>query len=210
MTAMPSSPNRKRLEVPTYYHDALKRIADAEERTVSNVLGELLFVALRDYRPTWIPREHLSKLTPRARRVLDRAQQDLPASFNHNYVGTEHLLLGLSEDADGLAGRVLARAGIQSADVRAEIVTVIGRGESPPGTARVMAPRLRIVLGLAVAEAARLDHGFVGTGHLLLGLLREGQGIAAGILTRRRADLEDLTATTLAVLTTGETPLAET
>jgi ATP-dependent Clp protease ATP-binding subunit ClpA len=210
MTAMPSSPNRKRLEVPTYFHDALKRIADDEERTVSSVLGELLLVALRDYRPTWIPKEHLRKLTLRARRVLERAQQDLPASFNHNYVGTEHLLLALSEDADGLAGRVLARAGIVFADVSADIVTIIGRGESPPPTERVMAPRLRIVLGLAVAEAARLDHGFVGTGHLLLGLLREAQGIAARILTGRGADLEDLTAATLRALTTGDTPLAET
>jgi ATP-dependent Clp protease ATP-binding subunit ClpA len=210
MTAMPSSPNRKRLEVPTYFHDALKRIADAEERTVSSVLGELLLVGLRDYRPTWIPKEHLRKLTPRARRVLDRAQQDLPASFNHNYVGTEHLLLALSEDADGLAGRVLARAGIQTADVRADIGTIIGRGEPAPTTERVMAPRLRIVLGLAVSEAARLDHGFVGTGHLLLGLLREGQGIAARILTQRGADLEDLTAATLRALNTGDTPLAET
>jgi ATP-dependent Clp protease ATP-binding subunit ClpA len=210
MTAMPSSPNRKRLEVPTYFHDALKRIADAEERTVSSVLGELLLVGLRDYRPTWIPKEHLRKLTPRARRVLDRAQQDLPASFGHNYVGTEHLLLALSEDADGLAGRVLARAGIAAADVRADIATIIGRGEAAPTTERVMAPRLRIVLGLAVSEAARLDHGFVGTGHLLLGLLREGQGIAARILTQRGADLEDLTAATLRALNTGETPLAET
>jgi ATP-dependent Clp protease ATP-binding subunit ClpC len=170
----------------------------------------LLLVALRDYRPTWIPREHLRKLTVRARRVLERAQQDLPASFGHNYVGTEHLLLALSEDADGLAGRVLARAGIVSADVSADLVTIIGRGESPPSTERVMAPRLRIVLGLAVAEAARLDHGFVGTGHLLLGLLREGQGIAARILTGRGADLEDLTGATLRALTTGDTPLADT
>src|SRR5688572_27520052 len=115
MSVMPSSPNRKRLEVPTYYHDALKRIADAEERTVANVLGELLFAALRDYRPTWLPHEHLGKLTRRARQVLDRAQKEAPASFNHNYVGTEHLLLALTEDADGLAGGVLARAGITPA-----------------------------------------------------------------------------------------------
>ena len=73
---MPSSPNRKRLEVPTYFHDALKRIADAEERTVRASWG-LLLVGLRDYRPTWIPREHLRKLTPRARRVLDQAQEGL-------------------------------------------------------------------------------------------------------------------------------------
>jgi ATP-dependent Clp protease ATP-binding subunit ClpA len=210
MTAMPSSPNRKRLEVPTYFHDALKRIADAEERTVSSVLGELLLVGLRDYRPTWIPREHLRKLTSRARRVLDQAQEGLPASFKHNYVGTEHLLLALSEDADGLAGRVLARAGVRSDDVRAGIVAIVGPGDSAPTTERVMAPRLRIVLGLAVSEAARLDHGFVGTGHFLLGLLREGQGIAARILTERGADLEDLTAATLRALSTGDTPLAET
>jgi ATP-dependent Clp protease ATP-binding subunit ClpC len=210
MVVMPSSPNRKRLEVPTYYYDALKRIADAEERTVANVLGEVLFAALRDYRPTWIPKEHLERLTRRARRALDRAQGEVPASFGHNYVGTEHILLALSEDADGLAGRVLAGAGVYPADVRADLEARIGRGEAAPDVARELVPRARKVLGLAVAEADRLGHGFVGTGHQLLGILREGQGIAAGILIKRGADLEDLTGATLHALTTGTTPLAET
>jgi ATP-dependent Clp protease ATP-binding subunit ClpC len=209
MVAMPSSPNRKRLEVPTYYHDALKRIADAEDRTVANVLGEVLFAALRDYRPTWLPQEHLGRLTRRGRRAVDRAQQEVPASFGHNYVGTEHLLLALTEDADGLAGRVLAGAGVTPAAVRAELEAWIGRGDAPADAPRELVPRARKALGLAVAEADRLGHGFVGTGHLLLGLLREGQGIAAGILRKRGADLEDLTAATLRALTTGETPLAE-
>ncbi|HVG96207.1 MAG TPA: Clp protease N-terminal domain-containing protein [Chloroflexota bacterium] len=210
MIVMPSSPNRKRLEVPTYYFDALKRIADAEDRTVANVLGELLFAALRDYRPSWIPKAHLGRLTRRARAVLDRAQGAVPASFGHNYVGTEHILLALGEDGEGLAGRVLAGAGVLPADVRAELESIVGRGEAPPDTVRELVPRARKVLGLAVAEADHLGHGFVGTGHLLLGLLREGQGIAAGILNRREVDLEDLTAATLRALTGGTTPLAET
>jgi ATP-dependent Clp protease ATP-binding subunit ClpA len=210
MTVMPSSPNRKRLEVPTYYFDALKRIADAEERTMANVLGELLFAALRDYRPGWISKEHLGRLTRRARAAVERAQGAVPASFGHNYVGTEHLLLALSEDGEGLAGRVLAAAGVLPADVRADLEAIIGRGDAPPDTARELVPRARKVLGLAVAEADRLGHGFVGTGHLLLGLLREGQGIAARILNRREVDLEDLTAATLRALTGGATPLAET
>jgi ATP-dependent Clp protease ATP-binding subunit ClpC len=210
MTVMPSSPNRKRLEVPIYYHDALKRIADAEERTVANVLGELLFAALRDYRPTWLPHEHLGKLTRRARQVLDRAQKEVPASFNHNYVGTEHLLLALTEDTDGLAGGVLARAGMTPAIVHDDLAAWIGLGDAPATTKPELVPRVRKALGLAVAEAGRLDHGFVGTGHLLLGLLREGQGIAAGILTKRGVDLEDLTAATLRAMNKGDTPLAET
>jgi ATP-dependent Clp protease ATP-binding subunit ClpC len=210
MEAMPSSANRRRLEVPTYYFDALKRIADAEDRTMTSVLGELLFTALRDYRPTWIPKEHLGKLTRRGRQVVERAQQAAPASFGHNYAGTEHLLLALTEDVDSLAAKVLARAGITPPVVRQAIEARIGRGDAPPAAPKELVPRLRRALGLAIAEADRLGHGFVGTGHLLLGLLREGQGIAAGVLTTHGADLEDLTEATLQALSRGETPLAET
>ena len=207
---MPSSKNRRRLEVPTYYYDALQRIAIAEDRTVTNVLGELLFSALQAYRPAWMPKEHLGKLTQRARRVLELAQQEVPASFNHNYAGTEHLLLAMAEEADSLAGRILDRYGITPQIVRDEIEARIGRGETPVTGQRELVPRARKVLGLAVEEAGRLDHNFVGTGHLLLGLLREGQGIAAGVLIRRSVDLEDLRDAMLQALARGDTPLAET
>jgi ATP-dependent Clp protease ATP-binding subunit ClpC len=210
MVTMPSSKNRKRLEVPTYYHDALKNIADAEDRTVANVLGELLFSALQSYQPTWIPKENLHKLTVRARRVVDRAHREVPAQFNHNYIGTETLLLALAEESDGLGGQVLARHGITPQFVHDSIETIIGRGDAPPAEPPELTPRARKVLALAVAEAARLDHNFVGTGHLLLGIIREGQGIATGILERGGVELPVLRDAVLQALVGREVPLAET
>jgi ATP-dependent Clp protease ATP-binding subunit ClpC len=234
---MPSSKNRKRLEVPTFLYEPIKRIATAEDRTVSNVLGELLVSALQSYRPAWLPKEHLAKLTRRARSVLDAAQGSVPAQFNHNYVGTEHVLLALAEESDSLASIVLARHQITPAIVRERIEAIIGRGPAPIVEPIELTPRARKVLGLALEEASRLDHPFVGTGHLLLGLLREGNGLAIGILEtrdqsldelRRRfetsgtwlepgaavpkegVDLEDLRNDTLRALARGEQPLSET
>lgn len=228
---MPSSKDRKRLEVPTYLYDPIKKIATAEDRTVASVLSELLISALQSYRPAWLPKEHLQKLTVRARRVLDLTQQAAPAQFNHSYVGTEHLLLTLAEESDSLAGRVLARYSVTPEIVRERIEAIIGRGAAPATGPIELTPRARKVLGLAVEEAGRLDHPFVGTGHLLLGLLREGGGIAVGILENRQAiredvsagqivragaiqnggvDLEDLRNATLQALARGDTPLSET
>src|SRR5712692_9707788 len=167
---MPSSKDRKRLEVTTYLYDPIKNIATAEDRTVTSVLGELLISALHSYRPAWLPKEHLGKLTRRARRVLDLTQQAAPAQFNHNYIGTEHRLLVLAEEGDSLAGRVLGRHGITPQIVRERLEAIIGRGDAPVTEAIELTPRARKVLGLAVEEAGRLDHPFVGTGHLLLGL----------------------------------------
>jgi len=235
---MPSSKDRKRLEVPTYLYDPIKNIATAEDRTMASVLSELLISALHSYRPAWLPKEHLRKLTVRARRVLDLTQQAAPAQFNHNYVGTEHLLLVLAEEGDSLAGRVLARYGVTPSIVRERIEAIIGRGDGPVTQPIELTPRARKVLGLAIEEANRLDHPFVGTGHLLLGLLREGNGIAIGILEARDmnleelrkrladlrkgpivdagelrkggVDLEDLRNATLQALEHGDTPLSET
>jgi hypothetical protein len=235
---MPSSKDRKRLEVPTFLYDPLKKIATAEDRTVTSVLCELIISALQGYRPAWLPKEHLMKLTVRARRVLDLTQQAAPAQFNHHYVGTEHLLLALAEEGDSLAGRVLARYGVTPQNVRERLEVIIGRGDAPAAGPIELTPRARKVLGLAIEEANRLEHPFVGTGHLLLGLLREGNGIAIGILEARDlsledlrkrrdemrknpdnlvgtmlktgVDLEDLRNATLQALARGETPLSET
>ncbi|HUX88565.1 MAG TPA: Clp protease N-terminal domain-containing protein [Chloroflexota bacterium] len=228
---MPSSKDRKRLEVPTYLYSPIKVIATAEDRTVASVLSELLISALQSYRPAWLPKEHLRKLTVRARRVLDLTQQAAPAQFNHNYVGTEHLLLALAEDGDSLAGRMLARYGVTPIVVRKRIETIIGRGAAAVTEPIELTPRARKVLGFAVEEANRLDHPFVGTGHLLLGLLREGGGIAVAILEARQmttedlrtgrlitdfesqmggVDLEDLRNATLRALAQGDMPLSET
>src|SRR5689334_20605592 len=156
MIVMPSSKNRKRLEIPTYYYDAIKKIAETEDRTMANVLGELVFSALQNYQQTWNPREHLGEwLTARARRVFERAQTEDPAHFNHNYVGTEHLLLALAEDADGLAGRVLARYNVTAPVIREAIEAIIGRGDTSTKEKPELTPRARKVLALSVAEAKR-------------------------------------------------------
>jgi ATP-dependent Clp protease ATP-binding subunit ClpC len=211
MVAMPSSKNRRRLEVPNYYYDAIKKIAETEDRTMINVVGELIFSGLQNYQKTWGPREHVGQwLTARARRVFEVAQTADPAQFNHNYVGTEHLLLALTEDADGLAGRVLARYGVTAPVVRQAIEAIIGRGDCPVKEKPELTPRARKVLALSVAEAKRLDHNFVGTVHLLLGLVRESEGIAAGILERNRVDLKDLRDASVQALASREVPLAET
>jgi ATP-dependent Clp protease ATP-binding subunit ClpC len=207
---MPSSRNRRRLEVPTYFYDALKQIAAAEDRTVANVLNELLFRALRDYRPVWKPDQHMRHLTQRARRVVERAQSEVSVSFGHSNVGTEHLLLAMAEEADSLAARALAGYAITPQVVRDEIEARIGRGDASAAEPRELAAGARAVLALAVDEASRLDHSFVGTGHLLLGLVRHGQGIAAGVLIRRGVDLEDLRDAVLQVLARGDTPRAQT
>jgi hypothetical protein len=122
---MPSSKDRKRLEVPTYLYDPIKNIATAEDRTMASVLSELLISALHSYRPAWLPKEHLRKLTVRARRVLDLTQQAAPAQFNHNYVGTEHLLLALAAEQDGIGGRVLREHGVDVDSARAEVIRAL-------------------------------------------------------------------------------------
>jgi ATP-dependent Clp protease ATP-binding subunit ClpA len=181
MVAMPSSENRRRIEVPVWMYDRLKRIADAEDRTVTNVLQELLYPAVQNYRPAWVPREHLDRFTPPARRVLELAEA-APAQFNHNYVGTEHLLLALVEEGGGLAARTLLSRGVTPERVRERIVEIVKRGERPvPGRSEYV-PRMRAALGLAVEEARRLGHAELTTGHMLLGLLGAGQGIGARIL----------------------------
>jgi ATP-dependent Clp protease ATP-binding subunit ClpA len=208
---MPSSKNRKRLEVPTYYYDAIKKIAETEDRTMTNVVGELIFAGLDSYQQTWNPREHVGQwLTVRARRVFEVAQTVDPAHFNHNYVGTEHLLLALTEDTDGLAGRVLARYGVTAPVVCQAIEAIIGRGDCPAKEKPELTPRARKVLALSVAEAKRLDHNFVGSVHLLLGIVREGEGIAARILRDNQVDLKDLREASVQALASREMPLAET
>ncbi|HEX5504890.1 MAG TPA: Clp protease N-terminal domain-containing protein [Thermomicrobiales bacterium] len=127
-------------------------------------------------------RDRFDKFTERARRVLALAQQE-SQRFNHNYIGTEHLLLGLLREGDGLAAQVLSRLDVQLTEVRSAVEVVIGRGERPVTGEVGMTPRAKKVLELAVDEAHGLDHHYIGTEHLLLGLMREGEGIAAGVLT---------------------------
>ncbi len=125
--------------------------------------------------------------TDRAYRAVTSAEAEA-AGLRHNYVGTEHLLLGLLGIDDGAAAKVLTRLGVSAPDVRSQIEQIIGRGTAPPAGQPPFTPRSKKVLELANREAKRLGHNYVGTEHLLLGLAREGAGLAAQILGRLGAD----------------------
>jgi ATP-dependent Clp protease ATP-binding subunit ClpC len=129
------------------------------------------------------------KFTERARKVLQLAQEEAQR-FNHNYIGTEHLLLGLVREGDGVAARVLNNMGVQLPKVRSAVEFIIGRGEGAVIGDIGLTPRAKKVLELAVDEGRRLNHHYIGTEHLLLGLVREGEGIAAGVLESLGVNLE--------------------
>jgi ATP-dependent Clp protease ATP-binding subunit ClpC len=121
------------------------------------------------------------KFSERARRVLTLAQEEAQ-NLNHSYIGTEHILLGLLREEEGVAAKVLVSLGAGLSKVRASVEFVIGRGEKPSSGETGLTPRARRVIELAIDEARYLGHNYIGTEHLLLGLLREGEGIAAGVL----------------------------
>ncbi len=122
------------------------------------------------------------------------------AEAEANYVGTEHLLLGLLGIDDGVAATVLTRLGVSAPEARSEIQQIIGRGSAPPTGQPPFTPRSKKVLDLAHGEAKRLGHNYVGTEHLLLGLVREGEGLAAQILGRLGADRAGIVEALLHVL----------
>ena len=125
--------------------------------------------------------DRFDKFTERARKVLTLAQEEAQR-FNHNYIGTEHLLLGLVREGDGVAAKVLANLGVELIKVRSAVEFIIGRGDRTVTGDIGLTPRAKKVIELAVDEARRLNHHYIGTEHLLLGLVREGEGIAAGVL----------------------------
>ena len=125
--------------------------------------------------------DRFDKFTDRARKVLTLAQ-DEAQRFNHNYIGTEHLLLGLVREGEGVAARVLENMNVELSKVRTAVEFIIGRGDRPVVGEVGLTPRAKRVIELAIDEARRLGHNYIGTEHLLLGLVREGEGIAAGVL----------------------------
>ena len=143
--------------------------------------------------------DRFDKFTERARRVLSLAQEEAQR-FNHNYIGTEHLLLGLVREGDGLAAKVLANLGVELNKVRSAVEFIIGRGDRPTSGEVGLTPRAKKVIELAVDEARRLNHHYIGTEHLLLGLVREGEGIAAGVLESLGVNLEKVRAETTRIL----------
>jgi ATP-dependent Clp protease ATP-binding subunit ClpA len=121
------------------------------------------------------------KFTERARKVFSLAQEEA-RYFNHNYIGTEHLLLGLVREGDGIAARVLDNLGVSLSKVRSAVQFIIGRGDGLVVSDPNITPRAKKVIELAMDEARQLNNHSIGTEHLLLGLAREGKGIAAGAL----------------------------
>lgn len=129
------------------------------------------------------------RFTERARRVVVFAQEEA-RMLNQNYIGTEHLLLGLIREEEGVAARALQSLGISLFDVRAQVEEIIGRGTSAPVGHIPFTPRAKKVLELSLREALQLGHNYIGTEHILLGLIREGEGVAARVLYNLGADLD--------------------
>jgi ATP-dependent Clp protease ATP-binding subunit ClpA len=127
------------------------------------------------------------RFTDRARRVVVLSQEEA-RRLHHNYIGTEHLLLGLLGDQEGVAGRVLASFGMSADGVRHEIVAMIGEGQQEASDRIPFTPRAKKTLELSLREARQLHHDYIGTEHILLGLIREGAGVAAQIM-RKHSDL---------------------
>jgi ATP-dependent Clp protease ATP-binding subunit ClpC len=121
------------------------------------------------------------RFTDRARRVLTLAQEEA-RSLHHGFIGTEHILLGLIEEGDGLGARALRSLGITIEDVRGKVEEIVGVSLSTPGGAPPFTPRSKKVLELALREALQLDHSYIDTEHILLGLVREGSGVATTVL----------------------------
>jgi ATP-dependent Clp protease ATP-binding subunit ClpC len=128
------------------------------------------------------------RFTDRARRVVVLAQEEARL-LDHNYIGTEHILLGLLREADGVAARALESMGISLEVVRAQVEEIIGRGASAPAGHIPFTPRAKKVLELTLREALQLGHDYLGTEHILLGLVREGEGVAAQVLIKLGAEL---------------------
>src|SRR5262245_50607049 len=129
------------------------------------------------------------RFTERARRVVFFAQEEA-GRLGENYVSTEHLLLGLVRESDNVAGRILDRIGVSPARIRSEIERQVARGDGRLGQDMQLTPRAKRVIDLAYDEARQLNNNYIGTEHLLLGLIREEQGLAGRVLAKLGANLE--------------------
>ena len=128
------------------------------------------------------------RFTDRARRVVVLAQEEA-TMLNHNYIGTEHILLGLIHEGQGVAARALESLGISLQAVRQQVEEIIGQGQEPPSGSIPFTPRAKKVLELSLREALQLGRDYVSTEHILLDLIREGDGVAAQVLVKLGADM---------------------
>src|SRR4030081_1573558 len=143
--------------------------------------------------------DRFDKFTERARKVLQLAQEEAQR-FNHNYIGTEHLLLGLVREGEGVAAKVLGNLGVELNKVRSAVEFIIGRGDRTVAGDIGLTPRAKKVIELSVDEARRLNHHYIGTEHLLLGLVREGEGIGSGGLESPGVSLDKVRSQVIYVL----------
>ncbi|MFP5225679.1 MAG: ATP-dependent Clp protease ATP-binding subunit [Actinomycetota bacterium] len=139
------------------------------------------------------------RFTDRARRVVVLAQEEARA-LNHNYIGTEHILLGLIHEGEGVAAKALESLDISLQAVRQQVEEIIGRDANPSTGHIPFTPRAKKVLEFSLREALQLGHNYIGTEHILLGLIREGEGVAAGVLVKLGADLAKVRQTVIALL----------
>ncbi len=152
--------------------------------------------------------DRFDKFTENGRKVLKLAQEEAQ-HHNHNYIGTEHLLLGLIRIDNSVAVRVLENLGVDRNQIRKAILHIIGHGDRVVLGEIGMTPRAKKVIELGVDEARRMNHHYIGTEHILLGLIREGEGIAAGVLASLGVTLEQVRVNTLNVLASRATPSSE-
>jgi ATP-dependent Clp protease ATP-binding subunit ClpC len=148
------------------------------------------------------------RFTTKARQVVVGAQEEA-RELLHNYIGTEHLLLGLLSVPDGIGARALRELNLGTATVRADVLSIVGRGKEPPSGHIPFTPRAKKCLELALREALSLKHNYIGTEHILLALVREGEGVAAQIMSNHIDTLDLVRATVLGLLRTGPEPTSE-
>jgi ATP-dependent Clp protease ATP-binding subunit ClpC len=147
------------------------------------------------------------RFTDRARRAVVLAQEEA-RMLNHDYIGTEHLLLGLASERDGVAGKALASLDISIEAIRRQVDEIVGQGRAAPTGHIPFTPRSKKVLELSLREALQLGHNYIGTEHILLGLIREGEGVATQVLHKLGCDLSRVRQTVLELMS-GWTEVAE-
>jgi ATP-dependent Clp protease ATP-binding subunit ClpC len=139
------------------------------------------------------------RFTDRARRVVVLAQEEARL-LDHSYIGTEHILLGVAREGEGIGATTLISLGLSLEDLRADVLEIVGRGPESPSGHIPFTPRAKKVLELSLRQALALGHDAIGTEHILLGIAREGQGVAAQVLVRRGAELSRVRARVLELL----------
>jgi hypothetical protein len=150
----------------------------------------------------WVEGEMFERFTVRARTVVENAQEEA-RRLDHNYIGTEHVLLGLLTEPEGIGAKALVALGLSPDAVRADVERIVGRGKGTPSGHIPFTPRAKKVLELSLREALKLHHNYIGTEHILLGLVREGDGVAAKILVESGANLPEVRQEVLRLLAAG-------